>query len=249
MPLPKPISEIKNDLLALLAANEIAQAISDLQNWLPGGAEKRNQTILLEGRLSQITRDHHVAGIVKLDDYQLETARIREALLKLANGLEEKDFDPASVGATAPQPAIAAVPKFVVIYDLADSEHCKFLNKHLNVMKITKRIRVYNVHEALAGEDVLARANAEIADADYLLVLVTVNLFDSAEWFELVYNSMGEGRRIIPIQLEKADFEGTGLEKLKSLPSMNRAVSDFKGNPDAAYVDIVTELKKLLPKF
>jgi hypothetical protein len=248
MPLPKPLPEIKNDLLALLAGNEIAKAISALQNWLPGSAEKRSQTILLEGRLSQITRDHHVAGIVKLDDYQLETARIREALLKLTNGLEEKDFDPATRGAFA-QAVAAAVPKFVVIYDLADSEHCKMLNKHLNVLKIMKKIRVFNVHEALAGENVLTRAHAEIADADYLLVLISVNLFNSPEWFELVYNLMGEGRRIIPIQIEKADFEGTGLEKLKSLPSMNRAVSDFKNNPDGAYVDIVTELKKLLPKF
>jgi hypothetical protein len=132
---------------------------------------------------------------------------------------------------------------------LADSEHCKMLNKHLNVLKIMKKIRVFNVHEALAGENVLTRAHAEIADADYLLVLISVNLFNSPEWFELVYNLMGEGRRIIPIQIEKADFEGTGLEKLKSLPSMNRAVSDFKNNPDGAYVDIVTELKKLLPKF
>lgn len=234
-------------MLALLADNEITTAISTLQNLLPSNAEKRSQTILLEGRLSQITRDHQVAGIVKLDDYQLETARIRDAILKLVNGLEEKDFDPAAAGAAA-LPPVAPVPKFVVIYDMADSEHCKMLNKHLNVLKITKKIRVYNVNEALAGEDVLARAKAEMADADYLLVLITVNLFNSPDWFETVYNSMGEGRRIIPIQVERADFEGTGLEKLKSLPSMNRAVSDFKNNPDAAYVDIVTELRKLLPK-
>ena len=58
---------------------------------------------------------------------------------------------------------------------------------------------------------------------------------------------MGEGRRIIPIRMEKADFDGTGLEKLKSLPSMNRAVSEFR-SPDEAFMDIVTELKKLLPK-
>ncbi len=223
MPLPKPLSEIKNDLLALLAANEIASAISVLQNHLPNSAEKRGQTILLEGRLSQITRDHHVAGIVKLDDYQLETARIREAMLKMTSALEEKDFDPAAASISN-LPPVAAVPKFVVIYDLADSAFSKMLNKHLNVLKITKKIRVYNVHETLAGEEVLARANAELADADYLLVLVTVNLFNSPEWFELVYNLIGEGRRIIPIQVEKADFEGTGLEKLKSLPSMNRAV-------------------------
>ena len=246
MSLPKPLAEIQKDLEELLAMNEITKAISTMQGLLPSSAEKRTQTILLEGRLSQITRDHNVAGIVSLQDFQLETARIRDAMLKMVAGLAEKDFDPASAGASGQTP-VAAVPKFVIIYDLADSDQNKMLNKHLNVLKITKKIRVHNVQDVLGGEDPLERAKQEMADADYLLVLITVNLFNSPDWFELVFNAMGEGRRIIPIQIEKADFEGTGLEKLRSLPSMNRAVSQFN-NLDAAYVDIVTELRKLLPK-
>lgn len=246
MPLPKPLAEIRNDLQALLAANEIASAISTLQNLLPGTAEKRSQAILLEGRLSQITRDHNVAGVVGFDDYQLEMARIRDAMLKLIAALEERDFD-AAAGGAHPQPPVTAMPKFVVIYDLADSDQCKMLNKHLNILKITKKIRVHNVQDVLGGEDPLERAKQEMADADYLLVLITVNLFNSPDWFELVFNAMGEGRRIIPVRIEQADFEGTGLEKLRSLPSMNRAVSQFK-NPDDAYMDIVTELRKLLPR-
>lgn len=242
MPIPKPLAEIKNDLQALLV-HDLAASIKALQDLLPASAEKRGQTILLEGRLSQINRDHNIAGIVALDDFQLETARIRDAMLKMINGLEEKDFEAAA----STQTPVAAVPKFVIIYDLADSDQCKMLNKHLNVLKITKKIRVHNVQDVPAGENPLERAKEEIADADYLLVLITVNLFNSPDWFELIFNSMGEGRRIIPVRMEQADFEGTGLEKLRSLPSMNRAVSQFK-NLDDAYVDIVTELRKLLPK-
>ena len=109
-----------------------------------------------------------------------------------------------------------------------------------------KKIRVYNVNETL-GTALVAQAKDEMADADYLLVLITVNLFNSPDWFQVVYDALGEGRRMIPIRIEKADFEGTGLEKLKSLPSMGKAVSDF-ANADSAYADIVGELKKLLPK-
>jgi|GEM_PF-637426 len=243
--LPKPLAEIKSDLKALLAADEIAQAITTLQGILPSSAEKRNQAILLEGRFTQITRDHS-GGTVSHADYDLVTANIRKGMLDLVDALSEADFEPAPAGTSA-QPPVAAVPKFVIIYDIADSPSSKMLNKHLNVLKITKKIRVYDVHESLGEGEVVARAKEEITNADYLLVLITVNLFNSPDWFELVYNAMGEKRRIIPIQMEKADFEGTGLEKLKSLPSMNRAVSQFK-NPDDAYVDIVTELRKLLPK-
>lgn len=245
MPLPKPLADIKNDLQSLIAMDELAQAITTLQGLLPGSAEKRNQTILLEGRFSQINRDHNVAGSVTLAEYNVEIAKIRDAMLKMVNGLEEQDFSETSGGHA--QATVAAVPKFLIVYDLADSDQCKMLNKHLNVLKIMKKIRVHNVNEVLGGENPVERAKQELADADYLLVLITVNLFNSPDWFEMVFNAMGEGRRIIPIRMEQADFDGTGLEKLRSLPSMNRAVSQFK-NPDDAYVDIVTELKKLLPR-
>ncbi len=243
MALAKPLSDIIKDLEELLA-DDPSKALKTLQGLLTDCPDKRNQTILLEGRLNQISRDLNI-NVIKPDDYQLEVSRIRKALLDLIGGLQEKDFMPGQAP-SAQAPSVAAVPKFVIIYDQADEPHCKMLNKHLNILKFTKKIRVYNVNETL-GEGLVERAQQEMADADYLLVLITVNLFNSAEWFEVVYNAMGEGRRIIPIRMEKADFEGTGLEKLKSLPSMNRAVSEFK-NADEAYMDIVTELRKLLPK-
>jgi len=145
------------------------------------------------------------------------------------------------------QVAVSATPKFLVIYDIADSMQSQMLNKHLNVLKITKKIRIYNVQEALGGEDSIARAQAELAEADYILALVTVNLFNSTEWFGMLHEAMENGRRIIPIRIEKADYEGTGLEKMKSLPTMGRTISDF-ATLDAAYTDVVSELKKLLPK-
>lgn len=148
----------------------------------------------------------------------------------------------------APPPVAApsAIPKFVMVYDVADTSHCQLLNKYLNILKITKKIRVYNVQDALAA-DLLTSAEAEIADADYLLVLITVNLTNSPDWLGLVLQALEQGRRVIPIRIEKVNYDGTGLERLRALPSMNRAVADF-ANLDAAYTDIVTELRKLLPK-
>lgn len=243
MPLLKPLAEIKSDLQALLADDDSGNAISTLRGLLPEASEKNRQLILLEAKLSKTDKDRR-GQLTTHENLTIAYNQINEALLDLIAKLEEKDFDPAAAGVSA-QPSATAIPKFVIIYDVADSDASKMLNKHLNVLKFTKKIQVYNVQEGFG--DLIAQAKNEIENADYLLVLITVNLFNS-EWFELVYNAIGEGRRIIPIRMEQADFEGTGLEKLRSLPSMNRAVSDFKGNPDGAYLDIVTELKKLLPK-
>jgi hypothetical protein len=237
----KPIAEIKKDLEELLVL-EPAKALKYLQDLLPEGSEKRNQTILLEGKLSQSNREFNLS-LIKYEDHKLVVAQVNKAILDLASSLSDADFEPRA--ASVPGQPIAAMPKFMIIYDQLDEPHAKLLNRHLNVLKIMKKIRVYNVYES-EGQELLARARQEMSDSDYLVVLITVNLFNS-EWFELVYNALGENRRMIPIRIEKADFEGTGLEKFKSLPSMGKAVSDFP-NQDAAYADIVGELKKLLPK-
>jgi len=152
----------------------------------------------------------------------------------------------ATAPATASVPPPAGAPKFVVVYDIADDAHSKALNRHLNVLKITKKIRIYNVNEALANEDPILRAEQELGDADYIVPLITVNLLNS-NWFGIVYDALEKGRRLIPIRISNADTEGTGLEKLRGLPTLNRSVADFS-NPDAAYTDIVGELKKLLPR-
>jgi V8-like Glu-specific endopeptidase len=144
---------------------------------------------------------------------------------------------------TPPPPA--AVPKFVILYALEDDHYAKMLNRHLNVLKITKKIRVYNVQEASVGLDPIQEAQSELADADYMVVLLSVNLLNSPEWFEIAYNALRDGRRIIPVKITNVDMDGIGFEKLRSLPTGNRSLADFP-NPDAAYTDIVGEFRKLL---
>lgn len=239
----KSIPEIKKDLEELLSLSETAKALQYLQSNLPDGSDKRMQAIMLESRLAHANKAQQ-NGQIEFKDLQLVHANVVAALLEMEQQLSDADLQASKTTTVAPP--VTGAPKFVVIYAPEDEAHCKTLNRHLNVLKLTKKIRVYNVLEAL-GTDLVESAKQEMADADYLLVLITVNLFNSPDWFQVVYDALGEGRRMIPLRIEKADFDGTGLEKLKSLPSMGRAVSDF-ANIDAAYTDIVVELKKLLPK-
>lgn len=241
MPLTKPLSDLKKDLKELLESDP-GKALKYLQDLLPDGSDKHNQIVLLGTKLAQANNAYQ-GGRIDFKEQQMSIANVSYALVQLTNDLLESDFERKLV--PNGQSTVAAVPKFVVICAQEDESHAKMLNRHLNVLKIMKKIRVYNVYEA-EGKALAARAKEEMADSDFLLVLITVNLFNS-EWFEIVYNALGENRRMIPIRIENADFEGTGLEKFRSLPSMGKAVSDF-ANADAAYADIVGELKKLLPK-
>lgn len=152
--------------------------------------------------------------------------------------------------APAPEPPVAvatgSAPKFVVVYDTHDTAHSQVLNKHLFLLKATKKIQLYNVHEAPAGADVAAVAESEINAADYVLVLITQNLFNDETWFHLILKALESGKRVVPVNIEKFDLTGSGLERLRALPTQNRTVSDFP-TPDAAFNDIVAEIKKLIP--
>lgn len=226
-----------------LLVDDLDLALQTLQKALPETSPKARQVLLLLSQQADLKKGIQ-RGILSMGDVELRTNQIRSNLLDLSDALVAADFD------TTPgllSPVTAAAPKFMMVYAQADQALATQLSRHFNVLKITGKIKLYNVNEVLAGEDAVARAQQELADTDYILALITVNLFNDPDWFLLVYNALGEKRRVIPIRMQRADYEDTGLEKLRSLPTQNRAVSDF-ANADDAYTDIVGEIRRLLPK-
>lgn len=132
-------------------------------------------------------------------------------------------------------------PKFLVLYDEADEKYNEILNDHLTPLKRKGKIVVRSLHSDLGAGDPLEFANAEIADTDYLLCLITRN-FISSDWVAFAANS---GKKTIPLRVTSVDIRETGLEKYMTLPSQGRTVPAF-GDEDAAYADIVKGLSKLL---
>ncbi|MBC7775260.1 MAG: toll/interleukin-1 receptor domain-containing protein [Phycisphaerae bacterium] len=241
MPLPKPLSDIKNELGDFVAASEPQNALKYLQDLLPNGSGKHTQATLIQSKLSNANQKYQT-GQIKFDDQTVEIAQVAAAILDMANSLSESDFD------WTPARPIAAIPKFVVIYNELDKPHFEMLQRQLSVLKRFNKIRYYDVYD-IEAVDLVKSAKEEIADADYLLVLITPDLFNEKpiDWFAVVSHALGEGRRMIPLRIKNLGFEIPELEKLKSLPSMGNWVSDLP-NKDSAYAEIVGELRKLLPK-
>jgi Effector-associated domain 11 len=236
------LPQLQKDLRELLIVDMDA-VLQTAKSVLPESTPKAKQVLLLLAKQADLKKSI-ARGIIAQADIDLNTNQIRSSLLDLIESLTARDFE-VSTGTLAAVTATA--PKFVVVYDQADQAVATQLNRHLNVLKLTGKLKVYNVNDDKGGENTLERAKQEWANADYMLALITVNLFNSPEWFGMVYDALGEGRRVIPIRIQRADYDGTGLEKLRSLPTQNRAVSDF-ANADEAYTDIVTEIRRLLPK-
>ena len=162
----------------------------------------------------------------------------------------EPNAGTASHTTPKPAPTVQAsanpIPRFVLLYDINDDARISLLNKHLTVLKMTKKIVVHNVHQVKMGEDIDARAAEELEKADYVMVALSSNIFnEDGKWLGMALQSLEAGKRVIPVKLEKLVLEGTGLEKLQSTPSQNRCVSDFP-NQEAAYNDIAEGIRRLL---
>lgn len=138
--------------------------------------------------------------------------------------------------------------RFLVLYDQADEPHSALLNRFLSVLKITKKVDVWNAHSSPAPtDDKLAMAKFYLGQCDYVVALVTANLFASPDWYGLLFEALRDGRKVVPVRVENTDLLGTGLENLVGLPSQNRVVGDFT-SPDAAWNDVVAGLRRLLPR-
>lgn len=194
----------------------------------------RNDALLLQARWATYQRDF-TAGLPTDATIPSQTLK---GLLDLVDQLEKQPKD---------KPEINSAPKFVLVYDKADNAHSEALNRNLTLLKRLNKIRVYNVYEGFAG-DVVAAAEKEIQDANYVLALVTANLFYSEDdWIGVLEKANSAGRRIIPVRFEEVpEYPLTFFARLASLPRSRATVKDFPGL-DAAYTEIVTEIRKLLP--
>ncbi len=159
---------------------------------------------------------------------------------------DSPEISPKPAPETPKPVAPAGPPKWLILYSEEDYEVSKTLNKHLAVLKFTKKIKVFNVQSDItAAENVDERVAAEIADARMVIALITPNLLASDTWFGKLFEAVEAKKTVVPILVERSDFSGTGLEKLKSLPSLGRFISDFP-NRDTAWADVVEQLKKAI---
>jgi hypothetical protein len=239
----------------LIQTDKIEQAVEELLDFdlkyrVGIGADVRN----LSANYLSAKRAYEIQETITRPEFVAAASKTRHALLAITKNLTS--LPPTKQQTTQPpiQSPIANpftdLPntKLAILYDQQDEERAEQLNKHLTVLKMRKTIEVYNVHQTIGGMDTLAAAEVAMQYADYILLLISSNIFNAnAIWLTTTLSALEKGKKVVPIRLDKADLEGTGLEKLRALPSQNRTVTDF-ANEEQAYSEIVEEVKRLVLK-
>ncbi len=239
----------------LIQSDKIEQAVQQLLDFdLKYRNGIANEVRNLSANYLSAKRAYEIQQTLTHPEFVVVASKTRLALLAITKNLTSlpptQQTTQSPVHSPIPNP-FTDLPntKFAIFYDEQDEARAEQLNKHLTVLKMRKTIEVYNVHQTIiGGMDTVAAAEVAVQYADYLLLLISSNIFNqNAIWLTTTLSALEKGKKVVPIRIDKADLEGTGLEKLRALPSLNRTVTDF-ANEEQAYSEIVEEVKRLVLK-
>lgn len=115
MPLPKPLSDLQQELRAQLV-DDLAGALKALQAHLPPGSDKCQTATMLLGKLND-TNKARLRGTISNEALQLAYNQLRSDLLDLIDGLAAADFEAAS----PTPPEVAKAKRGEILYRIPNT--------------------------------------------------------------------------------------------------------------------------------
>jgi len=148
--------------------------------------------------------------------------------------------------------AAPAKARIFVSYAHADEALKSELDKVLKVIKRSGKVDVWQDRQLGAGDDWDQTILAELARANIILLLISVD-FNASDfiWDKELALAMQRHEagmaRVVPIILRPCQWTGLPYAKLQALPRNARPVTDY-GNRDDAFTEIALELEKLVDR-
>ena len=139
-----------------------------------------------------------------------------------------------------------------VSYSHQDEELKSELDKHLTVLKRSSKVQTWNDRELIAGEEWDATIMAELAKANIILLLVSVD-FNASDfiWDKELKAAMERHEagtaRGVPIILRRCDWDDLPYAKLQALPRNAIPVTEYE-NRDQAFTEIVQAIERLVDR-
>ena len=140
--------------------------------------------------------------------------------------------------------------RIFISYAHEDEALKKELDKYLKVLKRSSKIQVWNDRELIAGQEWDATIMAELAAADVILLLVSVD-FNASDfiWDKELASAMQRheagSARVVPIILRRCQWSSMPYAKLQALPRNATPVMDYD-NRDDAFTEVAVEIEKLV---
>ncbi len=139
-----------------------------------------------------------------------------------------------------------------ISYSHADETFRQELEKHLSLLKREKRLSIWHDRRIRAGDDIDGEISESLETADLALFLVSSDFIASNYCYGVELARALERKQqgsliVVPVIARPCDWHSSPLGILKGVPRDGKPISTW-GNRDEAYLDVINELRKLLPK-
>jgi hypothetical protein len=148
----------------------------------------------------------------------------------------------------AEQPASAA--RIFLSYAHDDEDMKSELEKHLKVLKRSAKVDVWSDRQISAGQEWNESIQAELANANVILLLISVD-FNASDfiWDEELARAMERHEagtaRVIPIILRKCEWSSLPYAKLQALPKNATPITEYE-DCDVAYTEVAQAIERVV---
>jgi hypothetical protein len=213
---------------------------------------------LLPIRVQECKPPGILAAIGYIDLVGKDGDEARDALLKGAARKRTKpNTSPAFPGATgstgsASSPTSSPLPLTTLIVNAdEDNTFRKDLEKHLRPLELAEQIEIWYKDKLELGEISQQGIDSHFYRAKLILFLISKNFLSSTDCHVLMREAMKQSKiqeaRVVPIIISPCDWENSIFSKLVTLPRNGKPIDQW-GNKDAAYLNIIKEIRNILPQ-
>lgn len=124
------------------------------------------------------------------------------------------------------------------------------LDRHLVMLRRNEKIDVWQDRQIMAGAEWDASILKELAEADIILLLISVDfnnsqyIWDKELKIAMERHAKNEAR-VIPVILRTCEWSGMPYAKLQALPTGAKPITGF-ANADEAYTDVARGIRAVV---
>jgi hypothetical protein len=143
-----------------------------------------------------------------------------------------------------------AKTRIFISYSHKDEDFRVELEKHLIMLRRNNFIQTWTDRKILPGQEWSKEIHNELANADIILLLISVDFLCSDYCFDIeVEKAMEQHKQgkstVIPIILRSCDWHDAPFGILQGLPKDAKPIKDYLDS-DSAFLEVVKGLKRII---
>ncbi len=147
--------------------------------------------------------------------------------------------------------AVSPLPWDALIVDAEEDERFRTeFEKHLRPLERAGQITIWHRGKLKLGETFQQAIDKHFYQAKLIILLVSPDFLNSQDCYMLAEEAMKRSKRreaiVIPIHVRPCYWDTSPFKDLMTIPRNKPPISQW-GNKDAAYLEIVNEIREVLP--